>query len=463
LSDRTVRRNLSSWAAIWLVAVFALVYGPKVGHGFVKDDFAWIARSDLRSIDDTHTVLFGAPTGFFRPMVSLSFAANRPLCGLESRCYGLTNLVLAIACAVAIARLAFALALPTAAAVFAGALWMFNWHGIGMSVLWISGRTALIVVLLSTLAATALVRKHPWRAAALSFAAMLAKEEAILLPVILAVWVSVEAWLRDDRSLRRRAIVFAGLSIACTIVYVALRVRSGAFTPSTAPEFYRPSFTLARIVENLPEYLDRSATFSLAVVVLFALVARPALRVTTPSVWPAMWPIARLAALWVVGTLAITVFLPVRSSLYACLPSVGVALAASALLAASWPSISARRQHVAITAGLLIPLLLWPILSVRARKSVREAELSATTIAALRAVASDRGAGTCVLLRDDPSEIPSLASAFGTLGQEAVDLMVDSPIRVWIDPPPADAPPDARPAHVDVELALRNGTIVRSR
>jgi hypothetical protein len=307
---------------------------------------------------------------------------------------------------------------------------------------------------------------------------MLAKEEAILLPIVLIGWSGIELSLELARGRGRgrghdshepshgeldgrRLALFAALAIGGEAIYFLLRGRSGAFTPATAPAFYRPSVTLTQLADNLPEYLDRSATFAAACLVVYALIARPALCRLTPSAAR----IARFGAIWWAGMLAITVFLPVRSSLYACAPSVGVALAAAALVADSWPSVTAHRQRAAIVVGLALPLCLWPVLSARTHNAVREAELSAMTISALRAVASEHGAGTRILLRDDRSHKPSFASAFGTLGQDAADLMVQPPVRVWIDPPPGDADVMGTPhrSHVDAVLALRDGTIVRER
>jgi hypothetical protein len=452
-------RNCPVWAAAFLLlTAFNLVYGPDVGHGFVKDDFGWVARSQLSSLHNMAAVLTEAPSGFFRPVVSLSFGINRWICGLDPRCYGLTNLLLAIACAASIFRLGRSLSQPAAGALFASGVWAFNWHGIGMSVLWISGRTALMVVLFATLAATAFVRHHPWRAACLCLAAMLAKEEAILLPALLVGWDAVEMWLDKHDPVWRPVLCFSGLSTAFGGAYLVLRSRSGAFTPSTAPAFYRPSFTVSQLVENVPAYVDRSATFAAIVVAIYFLVCRPALRAISPSVWR----VIRFGAFWWLGTLAVTVFLPVRSSLYACLPSVGVSLAASALVVGTWPTTSTFRQRRAIVVGVALPVVLWPILATRNKHAVREAELSSQTIAALRRSASELGVGSVVLLRDDRSRKPSLDNAFGTLIQDAADLMVRPPITVWIDPPPNDAALAGltRPSHFDVVLTLRNGTIV---
>jgi hypothetical protein len=60
-----------------------------------------------------------------------------------------------------------------------------------MALLWISGRTALLLCLFSVAAVLASLKGRPWLAAVWSFLAMLSKEEAVVLPAILALW----AWL----------------------------------------------------------------------------------------------------------------------------------------------------------------------------------------------------------------------------------------------------------------------------
>jgi hypothetical protein len=82
-------------------------------------------------------------------------------------------------------------------------------------------------------------------------------------------------------------------------------------------------------------------------------------------------------------------------------------------------------------------------------------------VEALREVALQRGPGTIVLLKDDRSRKPSLDGAFGTLVQEAADLMVNPRVVVWIDPPPTDADQAGltKPARFDSVLALRGGAV----
>jgi hypothetical protein len=146
------------------------------------------------------------------------------------------------------------------------------------------------------------------------------------------------------------------------------------------------------------------------------------------------------------------------------LPSAGVALMAAALIAGTSPSISPHAQRRAVLAGLALPIVLWPVYHSRNRNSVREAELSAQTIGALQRVAKEHGEGSVVLLRDDRSQKPSLDNAFGTLIQDAADLMVTPPIKVWIDPPPVDAALAGLqpPSHVDIVLTLRDGRLLQA-
>ena len=188
------RRTLVACVGV-LFGAFALVYPPDVGHGLLKDDFGWIAQSSVRSWQDAVSLFRTAPTTFFRPAVSLSFAINRPVCALDSRCYGITNFCLAIACAIGVALLARAVSIRAGAALFSAAVWIFNWHGINMAVLWISGRTALMLTLFATFGVAALIARRSVLGVALLSCAIFSKEEGVLLPVIFAEYrTSVTTW-----------------------------------------------------------------------------------------------------------------------------------------------------------------------------------------------------------------------------------------------------------------------------
>ena len=74
-------------AAAGLALAFAAIYLPAAGHGFVKDDFGWVARSRIHGAGDAAKLFVTAPTGFYRPIVSLSFGLTRPICGSSPKAH----------------------------------------------------------------------------------------------------------------------------------------------------------------------------------------------------------------------------------------------------------------------------------------------------------------------------------------------------------------------------------------
>jgi hypothetical protein len=446
-------------AALVLIAAVSAIYLPDIGHGFIRDDVGWIGRNELRSWADVRDV-GRARAGVFRPAVSLSFALERRACGVEPLCYGLTNFVLLIVCAGAVVILGRSLGLSAGAAVVAGAIWVLNWHGISSAVLWISGRTALLLVVFAALGATAFVRGRWLLAAMFAGAAMFSKEEGILLPAALLGWALIESISEGRPLATRRNIGFLIASIAAGLLYFVLRTRSGALTAASAPAFYRLDFSLARLMSNGPEYLDRSLTFTVVVVLLLWLAYRPNFGAAFQAHRRLFW----FAIVWWVCGFAVTMFIPVRSSLYACVPSIGFAIAAAAVLSDGWHQLDAKRQERAVVAGLILPFALWPVYHLRNKDLVDATDVSARTLAALQEVAAARGAKTVVVIKDDRSRRASVDTALGTGLQDAVDMVVSPRVAVWMDPPPADAELGGiapAPAHPDVTLRLKDGRVVR--
>src|SRR4051794_26638572 len=97
---------------LWLI----VIYGPGIGHGFVKDDVAWVAANRLTSLQDARALALRS-NGFYRPLVAASFAIDRAIYGVEPFGYGVTNLLLLIASAAALAWAARGIGLSAAAAV----------------------------------------------------------------------------------------------------------------------------------------------------------------------------------------------------------------------------------------------------------------------------------------------------------------------------------------------------------
>ena len=135
----------------WLLFV-AAVYLPDIGRGFVRDDFAWIAHGRA-ALERPATALLPDTPGFYRPLVTASFAADYSWHGLSARGYGATNVLLFFACVAAVWTLCRRLRLSTFAAAVAAFAWSANPHGINMALVWISGRTSLFVTLFAILAA----------------------------------------------------------------------------------------------------------------------------------------------------------------------------------------------------------------------------------------------------------------------------------------------------------------------
>lgn len=189
--------KLARVAAGLPIGLFFIVYGIRAGHGFVQDDSTRVLHSRSRDLVDLGRLLV-SDNGFYRPVVSLSFAVNEWMFGAAPLGYGMTNIALALGCAGAVAMLVRAFGLSRGAAWLGGLLWLMNFYFTKTAILWISGRTALLVTLLGVLAAAALVRQHLTAALLLLALAMFAKEEAVLLPFILAAWLGI--W----RSGRRR-------------------------------------------------------------------------------------------------------------------------------------------------------------------------------------------------------------------------------------------------------------------
>jgi hypothetical protein len=120
-----------------------------------------------------------------------------------------------------------------------------------------------------------------------------------------------------------------------------------------------------------------------------------------------------------------------------------------------------HRRPVAILAGLLLPFLLFPVYRARNSRLVSEAELSRATLTAIERIPPVSRDLTVLVIRDDRAARPSLDDAFGTMLQDAVDLVINRNIRAWMIPPPtgADLAGIGPPPPADVALELKSGIV----
>jgi hypothetical protein len=438
--------------------LFVVVYVPAAGHGFIKDDYSWILNSRVRNAGDVVN-LFSADNGFYRPIVALTFAIDEQISGAHAIGYGLTNVVLALLCCWAIVSLARALNLPGGAALFAGALWLLNFHGIRMAVLWVSGRTSLVLTLAATLAAAAVVRRRLGLAALCVVLALFSKEEAVLLPIVLLAWLVLGPAPAAGR--KASILVWVGVFILAEGLYFFARSSTNAMTVSSAPWFYTPTFDVGRLLQNIGAYADRVATLPVAVVLIALMILgrpRPWLDHSSRSV-------LLCGAIWVVGGLGITLFMPVRSDLYAVLPSVGACLMAAVLCARLWEFSTPVRRTRGLVVMLALLLVLTPVYLNRTRRWVSLAEFGAATLADLAAATSSLPPGATVVIEDDRTQRANMSASFGTLLDAAYLLTTGRSLTLWVEPPDNDAaaaglkPPCA--TCVALRLKVVNGRLVR--
>ena len=246
-------RRLAMAAAV-LTAAWLLAYGPTIAGGFIKDDFGWVYHSRIGGWSSLLSAFTSAQV-FYRPMVQLSFGVTEALFGNNPIPYALTNLLLGLACSLSIFALGRAAGLASWAALAGTAVWAFNFHGINMAIVWLSGRTSLLGTLFSTLAALAFVRNRAIAAGVLAFGAFLSKEEVLALPVILTIWSII-----DKTDIKRTAGTWIALA-----VYFLLRNFSGAVGISNAPPYYQFTFDPVHVATNIFEYADRSMTLAILV------------------------------------------------------------------------------------------------------------------------------------------------------------------------------------------------------
>lgn len=437
------------------VVVFLAIYLPAAGHGFIKDDSLWVLQSRVRSIGDA-VHLFQQDNGFYRPIVSVTFAIDEWLFGAHSLGYGITNVLLALACFAAIVSLGRAVGLPRAAAWLSASLWLLNFKFTRMGVLWICGRTSLVAALFATMAATALVRGRLAWAMVWIAVALFSKEEALPVVVILAVWLVV---LRPAGVKGRPGLVaWLVCAAAITGLYFAARAQTGAMTPSSAPGVYRYSLSLTGLAGNIAEYADRSMTLAVLVTLLAIAIlgwsrVRPVDRSTR---------IAVCGLVWLVLGFAPTMLLPVRSDLYACLPSIGACLAAGAVVAEAWKASSDPRRRRALVGALVLLAVLAPVHYLRTSHWVRPAELSSRVLEDLQARTAALPEGSRVVIGYDPSDPASnLDDAFGAHLAVAFTVQTGRHLDLSIVPVPggtvAAGPPC--PTCVPMHLAVVRGRL----
>lgn len=448
----TLERRLTVVAVGLPIAIFLVVYGLHAGHGFVQDDYSWVLHSRSHHLADVGRLLV-SDNGFYRPVISLSFAVNDWMFGAAPLGYGLTNVALAIACAGAVGILVRSFGLPRGAACLAGLLWLMNFYFTKTAILWISGRTALLVTLAGVLSAAALLSGRLKTALLLLALAVLAKEEAVLLPFILAAWLVVWPSYSDERRVRLGPWIVG--SAVVLLMYFLARSFTSAMTPFTAPSYYRFTLDPSAVLRNIVEYADRTSTLSMAAMLVGAAV----LGLPRTPLPPVTRRAVTCGALWLVVGLGFAYVLPVRSDLYAAMPAVGASLIAAAVGSHCWESTTNVKRRRALVTSIVACLVLSPVYWTRTRRMVHVAEFSASSLDDLVRLTNGLGPGARVRIDDvvstDP-HAPNLAAAFGSAVNEAYELRTGRTLDLILVEPTSPEP-SSTSRSPDLHLALLDG------
>jgi len=301
-----------------------------------------------------------------------------------------------------------------------------------------------LLTLFSLLAAAAFVRAWFGAAAVLIGCALCAKEEAVALPFILLAWI----WIKDGSRPRWRAIAAVTVPLA---VYLALRALTPAMTPSTAPSFYQFTAAPVVVIRNAWEYLDRSATLAVVALVLAMIVYR-----CRPRADAAARGLLIMMGVWWLGMFAITIWLPVRSSLYAVCPSAAAAIAC-ALLIDRMRAAAARTLMPLATVLAVLLVAAIPIYQVRDDLRAEAARVSQRTLNEIEHDLPTLPYSGVVVLHDDPDGFV-FREAFGDLATEALRTRFGRDWNVRIE----DAShPSAGRGGVIADYWIRRGAISR--
>ena len=187
-------KNSPILVILLLIVLQILIYFPNVGEGFIRDDFTWLENT-VPDGKVNYLRPFAKTTGFFRPMVNLTFGLQFQLHGLHPKPFGLFNLLLHSLNIVLVYFLLTCWKESRPYALGATILFSFNAKAAGMAVGWISGRTTLLVsffLLLSLYSFFHLPKRNPMRfvlTAVFYFAALLSKESAVSAPIFIFFFV----------------------------------------------------------------------------------------------------------------------------------------------------------------------------------------------------------------------------------------------------------------------------------
>ncbi len=286
-----------------VIVAIVIAYAPSLGGGWVWDDHALIPNNT--AIGDWLTListdLFG-PSGrdshVYRPLIALSFGIEQALLP-GPFLPRLSNVILLVIGALGLARWARATGATVAMACFGAGVFALH-PGISEGVSWISGRQDLLPTVLLICAGASFSERRDRAAALLLFLTPFAKENFILIPLVIGLW----CWA-SNRWPRLPILAAIAGSVSYLIIRWLLQIPfvpdAGQITPLEAIGGLTIRFVELLVRPDLADALPTLMPSALLGVFAILVVCTPLLRARTRKIWA---PVCSLLLLCGPGALA---------------------------------------------------------------------------------------------------------------------------------------------------------------
>lgn len=358
-----------------MAAAVLAVYADALGGAFLWDDLHLVVANPLIKRWQDWPRLFASDlfpppiaSGYYRPLQALSYGLDYRLWGLAPFGFHLTNVLLHAATAVLFFRVAVALLGATSPALAAALL--FAVHPLHVeAVTYVAGRSdplAAAFMLIAMLAFRRGGRGGATLSAAAYALALLAREAAVVLPLLLVVVDRIP----PDRGRRPpRAYLPYAFVLAAYLVLRTFAVAGTGATPPTAavPLAHRVLTTAFVVLDYLRVWVVPAGLHMERTVAPIAALTEPralagaatiaALITVTAATRRRAWPVALGLAWFLVALLPVANLVPLATFMaehWLYVPTMGLALAAGWLVATVAAGGRARRAVAVAAAAILI-------------------------------------------------------------------------------------------------------------
>lgn len=379
---------MSHWSIVVLIALASIgLYANTLGNAFLWDDkFLIVGNPRIRSLRHLPSLFasdFSAPSdvhgksGYYRPATMGSYAADYAVWGMNPKGFHLTNVLVHTLNVVLVYALAFLLLRNRLASALAGGI--FAVHPVHTeSVAWVSGRTDLLCasfLLLAFLSFSRISCSVGWRqtthrlASPLFFLfALWSKETAIVLPILLIAYDGYFGPKARPRHWVKRHVSYWIVALLYLLSRVLILGGIGPETIHRNRGIYRTFLTSIKMVGlyvkqifypiPLNAELDMALPKSLfEVPVLSALLAGAALIVAVLRTAKTSKPVSFGIFWFFVALLPVLQIVPLQELVaerFLYIPSIGFAIALSALLSCAYRLMSRRWARRLMVGGIAI-------------------------------------------------------------------------------------------------------------